>query len=295
MPRATLRVFVFSWLLLAAWAAGAQAQKPLDALRRELEVRSARHRGVLGVAVIDLRTGDTISVRGHERFPTASVIKLPILVELFHQMQNGRLRWNDHLIMLDSDRVPGAGIIQHFQPPHELTVGDAATLMIMISDNTATNLLIDKVGIRAVNARMDTLGLPATELYAKVFLRARTSIDTAGSARWGLGVTTPMEMATILARLYRGDLVSDSASRRMLELLKLQQVRDRIPRLLPPGTSVAHKTGEVDDARNDCGLVYAPQREYVFCAFTRENQDRRWTLDNEATVLIAELSRLVYD
>jgi beta-lactamase class A len=295
MPRATLRVFVLSWSLLAAWAAGAQAQKPLESLRRELETRTARHRGVLGVAVIDLRSGDTISVRGHERFPTASVIKLPILVELFHQMQHGRLRWNDALIMLDSDRVPGAGIIQHFQPPHELTVGDAATLMISISDNTATNLLIDKVGIRAVNARMDTLGLPATELYAKVFLRARTSIDTAGSARWGLGVTTPLDMATIMARLYRGEMVSDSASRRMIELLKLQQVRDRIPRLLPPGTTVAHKTGEVDDSRNDCGIVYAPQREYVFCAFSRENQDRRWTLDNEAAVLIAELSRLVYD
>src|SRR5262245_63450138 len=252
-------------------------------------------RGVLGLAVIDLRTGETMSVRGDEQFPTASIIILPFFVEVFHQMKFGRLHWQDPLVMIEADQVGGSGLLQHFSAPHQLTVGDAATLMISISDNTATNLLIDKVGIRAVNARMDTLGLPATELYAKVFLRARTSIDTAGSARWGLVVTTPMEMATILARLYRGELVSDSASRRMLELLKLQQVRDRIPRLLPPGTSVAHKTGEVDDARNDCGLVYAPQREYVFCAFTRENQDRRWTLDNEATVLIAELSRLVYD
>src|SRR5262245_40186251 len=134
MARATLRFVVFSWILWAACAASAQAQKPLNSLRRELEARAARHKGVLGLAVIDLRTGDTISVRGYERFPTASLIKLPILVELFHQMQNGRLRWNDRLIMLDADRVPGAGIIQHFQPPHELAVGDAATLMISISD-----------------------------------------------------------------------------------------------------------------------------------------------------------------
>jgi beta-lactamase class A len=210
-------------------------------------------------------------------------------------MRHGRLRWDDPLVMLDSDRVPGSGIIQHFRAPHELTVGDAATVMIALSDNTATNLLIDKVGIRAVNLRMDSLGLPATELYAKVFLRARTSIDTAGSARWGLGVTTPMEMATLLARLHRGQIVSDSASQKMVQLLGLQQTRDRIPRLLPPGTRVAHKTGEVDDSRNDCGIVSAQQREYVFCAFTRENQDRRWTFDNEAAVLIADLSRLVYD
>jgi beta-lactamase class A len=295
MLQATLRAFV--WLL--AFSLGivhaASAQRPLNDLRRELEQRTARHRGVIGLAIIDLRSGDTLSIRGSERFPTASIIKLPILVEVFHQMRTGRLRWEDPLVMLDADRVGGAGLIQHFHPPHQLTVGDAATMMIAISDNTATNLLIDKVGIRSVNLRMDSLGLPNTELYAKVFLRARTSIDTAGSARYGLGSTTPMEMATILARLYRGQLVSDTASKRMIDLLKLQQVRDRIPRLLPPGTTVAHKTGEVDDSRNDCGLVLVPEHEYVFCALTRENVDRRWSFDNEALVLIAELSRFVYD
>ena len=296
MLQATLRAFLLILLLALPAGQHVQAQRPLDHLRRDLEARIARHRGVLGLAIIDLRSGDTLTVRGHERFPTASVIKLPILVEVFQQMRHGRLRWDDPIVMTDGDRVGGSGIIQHFRPPHTLTVGDAATLMISISDNTATNLLIDKIGIRAVNARMDTLGLPATELYAKVFLRARTSIDTAGSARWGLGVTTPFEMATILARLQKGELVSDTASRRMIELLRLQQVRDRIPRLLPTGTTVAHKTGEVDDSRNDCGIVYAQQQPaYVFCAFTRENVDRRWVLDNEAAVLIAELSRAVYD
>ncbi|MGH7466647.1 MAG: serine hydrolase [Longimicrobiales bacterium] len=294
MLLATLRTSLVL-LLLAAQTSQAQAQRPLERLRRDLEARMARHRGVLGLAVIDLRSGDTLTIRGHERFPTASVIKLPILVELFHQMRHGRLRWEDRLVMLDADRVPGAGIIQHFQPPHELTVGDAATLMVSLSDNTATNLIIDKLGIRGVNARMDSLGLPATELYAKVFLRARTSVDTAGSARWGLGVTTPFEMATLLARLYRAELVSDTASKRMIELLKLQQTRDRIPRLLPPGTVVAHKTGEVAESRNDCGIVYAAQHEFVFCAFTRENVDQRWTLENEAALLIAQLARLVYD
>ncbi len=295
MLQATLHAVVWLLALSSGVARAAHAQRPLGELRRELESRTARHRGVIGLAIIDLRSGDTLSIRGTERFPTASIIKLPILVEVFHQMRFGRLRWEDPLVMLDADRVGGAGLIQHFRPPHQLTVGDAATMMISISDNTATNLLIDKVGIRAVNVRMDSLGLPDTELYAKVFLRARTSIDTAGSARFGLGSTTPVEMATILARLFRGQLVSDTASRRMIDLLKLQQVRDRIPRLLPPGTTVAHKTGEVDDSRNDCGIVFAPEREYVFCALTRENVDRRWSFDNEALVLIAELSRFVYD
>jgi beta-lactamase class A len=295
MLQATLRASLCFVALTISVGRIAHAQRPLSELRRELETRTARHRGVIGLAIIDLRSGDTLSIRGAERFPTASIIKLPILVELFHQMRFGRLRWEDPLVMLDSDRVGGSGLLQHFKPPHQLTVGDAATLMISISDNTATNLLIDKVGIRAVNLRMDSLGLPNTELYAKVFLRARTSIDTAGSARYGLGVTTPVEFATILARLYRGQLVSDTASRRMVDLLKLQQVRDRIPRLLPPGTVVAHKTGEVDETRNDCGIVFAPEHEYVFCALTREIVDRRWSFDNETLVLVAELSRFVYN
>jgi beta-lactamase class A len=115
-----------------ARALGLQAQRPLEPLRRELEARTARHHGVISLAVIDLRSGDTLTVRGHERFPTASVIKLPILVEVFHQMRNGRLHWADPLVMTDADRVPGAGCLQHFRPPHTLTLGDAATLMIAL-------------------------------------------------------------------------------------------------------------------------------------------------------------------
>lgn len=282
-------------LLAGLITADASAQKPLSSLRAQLEARIAQHKGVVGLSIIDLTNGDTLSIRGHDPFPTASIIKLPILVELFHQMKSGRIRWEDPLLLIDADRVPGAGVLRFLSTPHALTVGDAATLMIALSDNTATNLIIDKIGIRAVNSRMDSLGLRTTKLYAKVFGSTRTSIDTAGSRRWGLGVTSANDLARLLAALHRGELVSDSASKRMVELLKLQFVRDRIPRLLPPGTAVAHKTGEVDATRNDCGIVYARDHPFVFCALTNENADRRWVADNQALVLVAELSRLVYD
>jgi beta-lactamase class A len=283
-------------LLLVLLALG----RPLSAqtlarIQPKVLAKIGEFRGVLGLAVIDLRTGETMSVRGDEQFPTASIIKLPLLVEVFHQMKYGRLHWQDPLVMLEADQVGGSGLLQHFAAPHQLTVGDAATLMISISDNTATNLLIDKVGIRAVNARMDTLGFKRTRLHAKVFARARTTIDSAGSATFGLGVTTPNEFARLLVQIYKGQIVSDSSSQKIVELLKLQMVNDRIPRLLPPEATVAHKTGEVDDTRNDCGIVYAKNHDFVFCALTRENQDKRWVSDNAALITIAELARMVYD
>jgi beta-lactamase class A len=293
--RMTARCAVGIGLLASFITNDASAQRPLSALRPQLEARVAKHKGVVGLSIIDLANGDTLSIRGHDPFPTASIIKLPILVELFHQMKSGRIRWEDPLMLIDADRVPGSGVLRFFSTPHQLTVGDAATLMTVLSDNTATNLIIDKVGIRSVNSFMDSLGLRNTKLFAKVFGSTRTTIDTAGSRRWGLGVTTPNDLARLLAAMHRGELVSDSASKRMIELLKLQFVRDRIPRLLPPGTAVAHKTGEVDASKNDCGIVYAREHPYVFCALTNENADRRWVADNEALVLVAELSRLVYD
>jgi beta-lactamase class A len=279
-------------LLLAVGREPAFAQAPLGALQGRLEARAAAHRGVVGIAVIDLQTGDSLAIRGEEPFPTASVIKVPILVELFHQVQHGRLRLEDPLVLLEADKKPGSGILQHFAAPHQLTVADAAFLMIAHSDNTATNLLIDKVGIHAVGSRMDSLGLTRTTLHSKLFSR-ESSIAPDSSARYGVGVTTPLEMARLFALLHQGKAVSAQASAQMVELLKKQFYRAMIPRHLP-GVTVANKTGSVDAARVDCGIVDAAARAFVLCVFTKENQDRSWRLDNEAEVLIGDVARIVH-
>ena len=272
--------------------ASAQA---LEKLRPQLERRIALHKGTVGLYVKDLSTNETLSIRGAEQFPSASVIKVPILVELFAQVERGPIKLTDPMIMLASDQRPGSGVLQFLSPPHTLTVGDAAMLMIVLSDNSATNLIIDKVGIRNVNARMDSLGLRATRLHAKVFLGSSTTIDTAATRQWGLGVTTPVDMGTLFERMYRGTAVSDSASKRMLDMLRRNFDYEEIPRLLPAGVSVAHKTGKLDASRSDCGIVYNPGRDYVLCIFTKENQDRSWRLDTEARVTIGELARMVHE
>jgi len=283
-------------LLALALPAAAAAQQPLRSLRPALEGRIARHQGVVGLAVIDLATGDTLSIRGDEPFPTASVIKVPVLVEVFHQVENGRLRLEDPIVLLEVDKRPGSGLLQYLSAPLQITVRDAAFLMIALSDNTATNLLVDKIGIRAVGVRMDSLGLPRTELHSKVFDRS-SSVAPDSSARWGLGVTTPNEMARLLAMIHRGEAVSPEASREMLRMLRAQFYTDAIPRFLPAGTSVAHKTGSINQARHDCGIVSSrePARDYVLCVLTKENEDTSWRIDNEAHVLIAELARIVHE
>jgi beta-lactamase class A len=280
--------------LLAGTVDCASAQR-LDKLRGPLEQRMARHRGTVGLFVKDLTNGEILSIRGSEQFPSASVIKVPILVELFQQVERGPLKLSDPIVMLASDQRPGAGVLQFLSTPHTLTVADAATLMIILSDNSATNLIIDKIGIRNVNARMDSLGLKQTRLHAKVFLGSATTIDTAATRRWGLGVTTPEEMGSLFERMYRGTAVSDSASKQMLGMLRRNFDYEEIPRLLPTGVTVAHKTGKLDASRSDCGVVYNPGRDYVLCIFTKENQDRSWRFDTEARVTISELARLVQD
>lgn len=281
-----------SLLLGDGQTASAQA---LDQLRPRLERRIAAHHGTVGLYVKDLTTNEYLSIRGNEQFPSASVIKVPILVELLAQVERGPIKLTDPMIMLASDQRPGSGVLQFLSTPHTLTVGDAAMLMIILSDNSATNLIIDKVGIRNVNARMDSLGLKATRLHAKVFLGASTTIDTAATRQWGLGVTTPMEMGTLFEKLYRGTAVSEPASKQMLDMLRRNFDYEEIPRLLPPGVSVAHKTGKLDASRSDCGIVYNQVRDYVLCIFTRDNQDRSWRLDTEARVTIAELARLIHE
>ncbi|MHB1193673.1 MAG: serine hydrolase [Longimicrobiales bacterium] len=279
-------------------------------MKARLEARIAEHKGAVGVAVIDLASGETLSIRGDERFPTASNIKIPVLLELFTQVERGRIKLSDPVVMLDVDRVGGSGILQHFDAPLEMTVKDAATFMINQSDNTGTNLVVDKLGIRAINERMDSLGYPGTKLWAKVSRSRQTSIDPDSSRVWGLGVTTPMENARMFASMYKGEAVSAEASKQMIGMARTQAWGyNEIPRYLPSGVVVAHKTGSVSATRNDCGIVFTqrprgktifdpPQagvRDYVVCVYTNENEDRGWqTVDNAAEVLIGDLSLIVW-
>jgi len=256
------------------------------ALRKQLDSIADAHHGVVGYSVIDLETGARVSRRGDETFPTASLIKVAILVTVYDLVAKGQLSLDDPLTVLKIDQVPGSGIIQFLHNGTVLTVHDAAWLMSTISDNTATNLLLDRIIIRRVWAKMDSLGLQHTRVHSKSFLR-NSSVAMDSSVKYGLGVTTPNEMAHLFELMARGKAVNPAADSAMLDILE-HNTTDFMLQRYAGGARAAHKDGETDAVRTECTLWYLRNR-VVACVMTKENKDQRWILDNEPQLTIANM------
>ena len=234
----------------------------------------------------NIDTGERLERRGDETFSTASLIKVAILVTLFDLIEQKKMSLDDPLTVLAIDQVPGSGMLQFFKPGSTLTVGDAAWLMMGLSDNTATNLLLDRIIIRRVWEKMEALGLPHTKVHSKSFLRI-ASVAMDSSVKYGFGVTTPNEMATLFELIARGKAVSPAADSMMLRMLE----HGDNPALLlryAVGVRAAHKWGGTDQVRTDCALFFLRSR-VVACVLTKENQDQSWRVDNKAQVLIARM------
>jgi len=256
------------------------------ALRRTLDSIADAHHGVVGYSVIDLETGARISRRGDETFPTASLIKVPILVTVYDLVAKGQLSLDDPLTVLKIDQVPGSGVIQFLHNGTVLTVQDAAWLMSTISDNTATNLLLDRIIIRRVWAKMDSLGLKHTRVHSKSFLR-NSSVAMDSSVKYGLGVTTPNEMARLFELMAQGKAVNRAADSTMLHILE-HNTTDFMLQRYAGGARAAHKDGETDAVRTECTLWYLRNR-VVACVMSKENKDQRWILDNEPQLTLAKM------
>ncbi|HEX9608056.1 MAG TPA: serine hydrolase [Gemmatimonadaceae bacterium] len=256
------------------------------ALRRKLDSIADAHHGVVGYSIIDLETGARLNRRGDETFPTASLIKVAILVTVYDLVAKGQLALDDPLTVLKIDQVPGSGIIQFMHNGTVLTVHDAAWLMSTISDNTATNLLLDRIIIRRVWAKMDSLGLQHTRVHSKSFLR-NSSVAMDSSVKYGLGVTTPNEMAHLFELMAQGKAVNPAADSAMLDILEHNTTDFMLQRYVE-GARAAHKDGETDAVRTECTLWYLRNR-VVACVMTKENKDQRWNLDNEPQLTIANM------
>ena len=280
-------------------AAGQGARTPAAAsftradtarLHRTLDSLASAHHGVVGYAVHDIDTGEHLERRGDETFSTASLIKVSILVTVFDLVEQGQLSLDDPLTLLKIDKVPGSGNLQFMHDGATLTVRDAAWLMSTTSDNTATNLLLDRILIRRVWEKMEKLGLMHTKVHSKVSLRM-ASVAMDSSVKYGLGVTTPNEMARLFALLAEGKAVSPKADSTMLDILAHNEDFASMQRYVE-GLTVPHKTGATDQVRTECAL-FPLQSRVAACVLTKENADQRWLIDNEAQVTLAAMGRAI--
>jgi Beta-lactamase class A len=217
--------------------------------------------GVLGVAILDLSSQHTLLLNADEIFPTASSIKIAILAEFYRQVQQGKLKFNDPYTLQSSDLVGGSGIAGALTPgTTRLTLRDVAALMISVSDNSATNILIDRVGMENVNALLDSLALTHTRLRRKMM-----DVKAAGEGREN--VASPREMMLLLEALYREKVLNKPFTEDYFNLLSVPK-SSFIPREFPEDLRVANKPGELEGVRNDCGIVFAGTRPYVICVMS---------------------------
>ena len=278
-------------VLASSAPAGAQfTHADTTALRRTLDAIAKAHHGVVGYSVMNLDTGERLSLRGDETFSTASLIKVPILVTLYDLAEKKQLSLDDPLTVLKIDQVPGSGVLQFMKPGMTLTVNDAANLMIVLSDNTATNLILDRVNIKRVWDKMEALGLSHTKVHSKTFLRM-TSIALDSSVKYGLGVTTPNEMAKLFGLLADGKAVGPAADSAMLDILANNADGEQMQRYIERLT-VPHKTGSTDSVRTECAL-FRLQSRVVACGMTKQNADTRYLPDNEAHITLGKIGAAV--
>jgi beta-lactamase class A len=264
--------YLICWVLFLSSAFAQSTAEKQQVLWQKLEstINDVDHSldGVLGVAILDLTSGQKFLLRADEVFAQASSIKIAVLAELYRQAQSGKLKLNDLYTVQSSDLVPDSDIMGGLTPGvTRITMRDLATMMVAVSDNSATNVLIDRVGMENVNGLMSSLGLTHTRLRRKM-------MDLKAASEGRENISTPGEMMTLLENLYRGKVLNKEMTEDFFKVLSTHK-SSFIPRELPEGLKIANKPGELEGVRNDSGVVFVEKRPYVICVMTTYLQRER--------------------
>ncbi len=293
MARLVALVFLCLALVPAPPAAADDLAARVAALTKGFE-------GTVSVYAKHLGSGREFAIRADEKVRTASTIKLPILCALQAQVARGAVGWRDAITLREADKISGSGVLASLTDGSVFSVRDLAILMIVVSDNTATNLLLDRMGgADIVNDYLDTLGLTATRSLRKVRGDATPASgwSRAGrlpeNERYGLGVSTPREMVRLLEALHAGRVVSPDASRDVLAIMRKQQVTDGIGRHAT--YPVASKSGALDALRSDVGIVTTPSGPIAIAITVDGMPTVDYSPDNAGDKLIWEISRAIVD
>src|SRR6266850_659119 len=268
---------------------------PASSLDTLVRAEIAPFKGKVFVFAKNLDTGQTYTYNGDERVPTASTIKVAVMIEAFARVSEGRAKWTDQLVLTKAARYGGSGVLPELGDGLRLTLRDCVNLMMVVSDNTATNMVLDYLTTDSVNARMNTLGFKDTRIMRRIGGggESREGKDP-DNKRFGLGATTPHEMVQILERLDRGEIVNAAASKEMIELMKREQVRYAIARTVWE-VPMASKYGALDRLRSCIALVYSKRGKIAIAITVDDMPEINWSVDNPGYLLMARLSAILID
>jgi beta-lactamase class A len=290
---------------------GGSAQTPPQTedwqLDQQIQAIAAAHHGRVAMYAENLKTGQTASLSPDLPVKTASVIKMAILLDAAEQIRAGSAKLDERLVLAARNQVPGSGVLGQLTPPIALSLGDVLTLMVIVSDNTAANMAIDRLGLDHIDATIRAAGLKNTWLYKKVLAPA-TAPMPADQPQFGLGKTTPREMAAVMERFATCHLAFDGSAPlptdgpicgAILTMLRHQQDRNGLPRDIENldtsehGPAIGDKTGALNDVRNDVALIASCNGPIVIAAFTFDNADQRWNADNEGELTLAKIGKAI--
>jgi beta-lactamase class A len=292
----TRTLFVLIVMLLFNWTASlaqkdsfAVKELPDPVLQEKLSAMVKDFRGDVGMYVRHLPTGRTAAIRADELFPTASMIKVSIMLRLFEKMHEGKLDYHASLVYRDSLLYPGEDILGSFRDSAKIPLSEIVLLMLTMSDNTASlwcQALADSG--QAINSFLERNGIHNTRV------NSRTPGRRPDWEKYGWGQTTPREMCELLTMIRDGRAVSPDASEEMLRVLSRTYWDSEALSQIPPFVHTASKQGAVDESRSEVVLVNAPSGDYVFCVITKNQKDTSWKADNEGYVLLRNVSRLLW-
>lgn len=273
------------------------------AMDRQINAAISGFKGSVSLYAKNLDTGQTYGIRESERVRTASTIKLAIMVTIFDEVAQGRAKWTEVLPVAKDEKVSGTGVARELSDGVSLPVRDLVHLMIVVSDNTATNLLLDRFTADAVNTEMDKLGFRDTRCLRKILgdgkdLKQPRGVSAAGrikeNQRFGLGVSTPKDMVMLLEKIERGEVVTPDACKEMIAILKRQQYKDGIGRHVGNAV-VASKSGSLDHLRSDVGIVYSAKGKIAIAITCEDIPDIDYSGDNPGNLMISRLTGILLE
>ncbi|HET7897393.1 MAG TPA: serine hydrolase, partial [Flavisolibacter sp.] len=266
------------------------AQKPDKKLQREVEKLIQGFHGNIGVYIKNLENGKTVAINADSVFPTASMVKIPILTGVMDKLNRGELDYHQNLVYTDSLLYAGVDILGSFKSGEKIELGKVLMLMLTMSDNTASLWLQSLAGGGTrINAILDSLGFVNTRV------NSRTPGREAARSRYGWGQTSPREMAMLMEKIAAGAIISPERSAQMLRLLSRNYWDENAISQIPSDVFVASKNGAVDESRSEVLFVNGRDARYIFCVCTKNNEDQSWAESNEAWVLTRKLSKLAWE